>query len=371
MQNLVYKFRKNPSIFLASALFKELGYKPCLDKYDMTLLLVGMQDSVLLIDSSNKYRVYESLKGTDPQSIALDPSNPNRAYCGTFGDGLWKTDDSGQTWSNIGKDAVSNPNITSVAVSSLNSGNRFNKIYVGTEPSALYTSDDRGDSWEKMEALNNLPSSTSWSFPPRPWTHHVRWIEPDSNNADYVFVAIEAGALIQSRDAGKTWIDRNEQGPYDTHTLVTHPKAPKRLYSSAGDGYYESFDYGESWTRPMEGFRHSYLYGIAVDSGDPQNVIVSASMGPGSAYTVEDAESFVYRRDEDGKKWKAVSSGLPKPRGTTVSLLSPAPNNAGQFYAVNNHGIFYSDDSGVSWKGLDIQWPKKYLSQTPWALAVK
>jgi photosystem II stability/assembly factor-like uncharacterized protein len=371
MQNLVYKFRKNPSIFLASALFKELGYKPCLDKYDMTLLLVGMQDSVLLIDSSNKYRVYESLKGTDPQSIALDPSNPNRAYCGTFGDGLWKTDDSGQTWSNIGKDAVSNPNITSVAVSSLNSGNRFNKIYVGTEPSALYTSDDRGDSWEKMEALNNLPSSTSWSFPPRPWTHHVRWIEPDSNNADYVFVAIEAGALIQSRDAGKTWIDRNEQGPYDTHTLVTHPKAPKRLYSSAGDGYYESFDYGESWTRPMEGFRHSYLYGIAVDFGDPQNVIVSASMGPGSAYTVEDAESFVYRRDEDGKKWKAVSSGLPKPRGTTVSLLSSAPNNAGQFYAVNNHGIFYSDDSGVSWKGLDIQWPKKYLSQPPWALAVK
>jgi hypothetical protein len=50
----------------------------------------------------------------------------------------------------------------------------------------------------------------------------------------------------------------------------------------------------------MEGLRHHYLYGLAVDSGDPQNVIVSASMGPSSAYTVEDAESFVYRRGEDG-----------------------------------------------------------------------
>ena len=50
----------------------------------------------------------------------------------------------------------------------------------------------------------------------------------------------------------------------------------------------------------MEGLRHHYLYGLAVDSGDPQNVIVSTSMGPSSTYTVEDAESFVYRRDEDG-----------------------------------------------------------------------
>jgi photosystem II stability/assembly factor-like uncharacterized protein len=99
-------------------------------------------------------------------------------------------------------------------------------------------------------------------------------------------------------------------------------------------------------------------------------VIVSASMGPGSAYTVEDAESFIYRRDEDGKKWKTISNGLTKPRGTTVSILASDPNNAGQFYAVNNHGIFYSGDSGISWKRLDIQWPKKYLSQNPWAFAI-
>jgi hypothetical protein len=36
-----------------------------------------------------------------------------------------------------------------------------------------------------MSALNNLKSSTSWSFPPRPWTSHVCWIEPDVNNPGY------------------------------------------------------------------------------------------------------------------------------------------------------------------------------------------
>ena len=84
---------------------------------------------------------------------------------------------------------------------------------------------------------------------------------------------------MQSRDGDRTWIDRVEQGPYDTHTLATHRKAPKRLYSAAGDGYFESSDYGESWIRPMKGLRHGYLVGFAVDSGNPDAVILSASNG--------------------------------------------------------------------------------------------
>ena len=31
-----------------------------------------------------------------------------------------------------------------------------------------------------------------------------------------------------------------KQDPYDTHTLVTHRNTPKRLYSVAGDGYFEA-----------------------------------------------------------------------------------------------------------------------------------
>jgi hypothetical protein len=155
-----------------------------------------------LYESSNGYKIHESLKGTQPQRIALDPRNSDRAYCGTYGDGLWKTDDGGQTWNNIGKEIISSPHVMSVAVSHLAYGNKFNKVYAGTEPSALYISNYifqmmEANLGKKMEALNNLPSSTLWSFPPRPWTYHVRSIEPDANNVDYVFVAIEAGALVQ------------------------------------------------------------------------------------------------------------------------------------------------------------------------------
>jgi hypothetical protein len=69
-----------------------------------------------------------------------------------------------------------------------------------------------------------------------------------------------------------------KQGPYDTHTLATHKKAPKRLYSAVGDGYFESLDYGESCNSIREGLRHHYLVGLAVDSANPQNMIVSASI---------------------------------------------------------------------------------------------
>ena len=309
------------------------------------------------------------MKGTQPQSVIIDPNNPSYAYCGTFGNGLWKTEDEGQTWEVVGKDAIHSPNIMSVAISH-DHGNRNNKIYVGTEPSALYISNDNGHSWEEMNALNNLPSSTSWSFPPRPWTHHVRWIEPDLNNIDNVFVAIEAGALVKSNDGGRTWIDRAIHGPYDTHTLSTHLKAPGRLYSSAGDGYFESLNYGETWKEFTNGLRHQYLYGLAVDSGDPNTVIVSASFGPSTAYVVEDAESLIYRKSLEEELWKPISNGLPDSSGTTIATLVANPKIAGEFYAVNNHGVFNSVDSGLSWDRLDIQWPKEYYLQSPRGFAI-
>jgi photosystem II stability/assembly factor-like uncharacterized protein len=353
----------------------------------MTIIIAAMQDSILTLESSKTgWKMHESLKGASPQCIAFDPRNSNRAYCGTFGDGLWKTeDDGGQTWNSIGKNSssgISSKDVMSVAVSHhLKRGNNeFNTVYVGTEPTALYRSDDGGESWEKMSALNNLNSSTSWSFPPRPWTSHVRWIELDVNNPDYVYAAIEAGALVQSHDGGKTWIDRVEGGPYDTHTMATHKKIPGQLYSAAGDGYFESYDYGQTWKRLVAGLDdYNYLLGLAVDSGDPKTVVVSASQGAYQAHSREDPKSLVCvmtsstddANNNSDKEWQVVK-GLPDSSGTIISILAANPKVAGEFYAINNHGIFCSTDLGSSWKMLDgLQWPQEYLSQHPFALVVR
>jgi photosystem II stability/assembly factor-like uncharacterized protein len=356
--------------------------------------MIAMEDSVIMIESSKTgwKKVRESLRGIHPQCVTFDPNNPNHAYCGTLGGGLWKTDDSGQSWDSIGKDTMSSSDVMSVSVSSperggggKNDNNGFNTVYAGTEPSAFYRSDDEGETWNRMNSLNDLKSSSSWSFPPRPWTSHVRWIESDKTKPGYVYAAIEAGALVQSHDGGRTWIDRVQGGPYDTHTLATHKKVPGRLYSAAGDGYFESYDYGQNWKRLVAGLSdYDYLFSLAVDSGNPQTVIVSASQWPAKAYSLEDAESVVYRKtssspvkdtddnnSNDKEEWKLASDGLPKPTGTLISVLAANPRIAGTFYAANNRGIFCSPDSGSSWKMLDgMQWPKEYLSQHPWDLAV-
>ena len=107
-----------------------------------------MQNSLLVIEPSNKLKVHRHLKDIEPQSVVFDPNNPSRAYCGTFGNGLWRTNDGGQTWTIIGKDAISSPYIMSVSIRQ-DHRNKSNKIYVGTEPSALYISNDDGHSWEK------------------------------------------------------------------------------------------------------------------------------------------------------------------------------------------------------------------------------
>jgi photosystem II stability/assembly factor-like uncharacterized protein len=178
-----------------------------------TKLMVAMPNSLLMLESSNTgwSKTKETLKGSHPQCTAFDSNNPSCAYCGTFGNRLWKTEDDGQTWDSIGKDSISSSDVMSVSVSHPERGNYgFNTVYVGTEPTTLYRSDDGGETWQKMSSLNNLKSSTSCSFPPRPWTSHVRWIESDVNKPGHVYAAIEAGALVQSHDGGRTWIDKVE-----------------------------------------------------------------------------------------------------------------------------------------------------------------
>lgn len=325
-----------------------------------TIILVAMGKSILRIseqreDADRPQRNLEEqrLPSGTPQCLAGDSSRPGVVYCGTFEDGVWKSKDSGSTWRRLPY-SFGGHSVTSLAV---RPGDCDGAIYAGTEPSVVFRSEDGGATWKDMEKLKELPSSNSWSFPPRPETHHVRWIALDPHNVNRLYVAVEAGALLRSFDGGETWSDRVAGGPYDSHTIATHVGAPGRLYSAAGDGYFESLDGGESWLRPMAGLgRHSYLYSVAVDQQDPDTIIVSASRGPWSAYSADEAESHVYRKSADDG-WKEVENGLPEPVGTTISALAFGRR---EFYAANNMGIYRSADSGLSWARLEVPWKRSH-----------
>jgi photosystem II stability/assembly factor-like uncharacterized protein len=322
----------------------------------MVGFVVVTRATLLIARRASTWTIEEHLGGRSPECVAVDLSSPTQMYCGTARAGLFRSRNSGRNWEPVGP-GIDSPMTTAVGVGRAERGYGLGVVYAGTEPSAVFRSDTGGDSWVDLAGLRALPSADTWSFPPRPHTHHVRWIETDVNVADRVFVAIEAGALVRTLDGGRTWRDRVRGGPYDTHTAVTHPLAPGRIYSAAGDGYFESTDAGDSWRSPEDGLKHLYLVSVAVDPADPDTVIVSATDGPASAYSPRRAEAYVYRKT-GLKRWEQAMSGLPEAKGTTVSRFATHAGEPGVIYAANNHGLFRSDDAGRSWKALDLPWPE-------------
>lgn len=337
----------------------------------MPALLIAMEDALVVArpaGGAGGWEVASHLREAAPVCLAADPGHPARLYCGTRTSGLWRSENGGATWEWVGE-GIRQARVTAVAVSPVEQGPSAGFVYAGTEPSAVYLSEDGGGTWRERTGLAELPSASSWSFPPRPDTHHVRWIGCDPGAAGRIHVAIEAGALLRSPDGGDTWEDRRPGGPIDTHTLALHPDAPGRIWSAAGDGYFESRDGGTTWDRPDDGLGDPYGWSVAVDPGDPETVVVSAAPGPAAAHQASRAESRIWRR-AGGGRWRNVTRGLPSAKGMTAAVLAVHASEPGVFYAACNLGVFRSEDGGASWRALDLPWPDRHRRQRVQGFAV-
>lgn len=329
----------------------------------MVRLLVAMRDALLVVmNGAAGWRAERVLPGSSPQCLAADPRRPSRVYCGTWAHGLWWSDDAGASWT----DTHTEPRqarITALAVSASERDGDFGVVYAGTEPSAMCRSDDGGRTWQPTRPLVELPSAPTWSFPPRPWTHHVRAIAADPHVAGRVFVGIEAGALVRTDDGGASWHDRAPGSPVDVHELRMHPLAPGRVYAAAGDGLWqpgeefaESHDGGVHWSHPDVGLSHPYAWSLALDPANPDTMVISCADGPREAHDARAAASYVYRSAADAG-WMPAQQGLPAAEGTLASVLASHAAEPGVFYAASNRGLFRSTDTGRWWERIQIPWP--------------
>jgi photosystem II stability/assembly factor-like uncharacterized protein len=304
-------------------------------------VLVATADEVLVVDPERgSVERAAGLEGAAPTGLAADPHVIDRAWCCTHRRGVFKSDDGGTTWSPAG---LGGAKLMVVAASPA----CRDRIWAGVEMSAVWRSDDGGTTWRGTADLEALPSSGEWAFPPRPDTHHVRWIACHPTDADRLWVAIEAGALVRTTDGGRTWLDRVERGPWDTHELAVHPDAPEVLRVAAGDGYFESTDGGETWGKPMDGLEVAYLRSVAIDPGDADVVVVSAATHAHAAYVAYVAgrsDGRVYRRTGDAA-WTRTG-GWPDPATTIAPLLVPG-RQRGDLWAADERGLHRSDDAGV------------------------
>jgi photosystem II stability/assembly factor-like uncharacterized protein len=255
-----------------------------------------------------------------------------------------RSDDGGRTWVDC---ALPESGVFSLAISAADGA-----VYAGTEPSRLFRSDDDGASWRELEALLELPSRPTWSFPPRPWTSHVRWIAPSPHEADLLLVGIELGGLMRSSDGGASWQDHRPGAQRDVHSLAWHPRLLGRAYEAGGGGAAFSNDAGESWQPADEGRDRHYTWSVAVDPDDPDLWYVSASTGPYAAHGRGDPQAFIYRR-QAGEHWRSLAGGLPQPLPAMPYALVAGDGRL--FAGLADGQIWESRDRGESWHACRSQ----------------
>jgi photosystem II stability/assembly factor-like uncharacterized protein len=311
----------------------------------MAHLYVATGDGIARLDETNGgWAVELSLRGSGAQCLAVDPADPSTLYAGLREGGVRRSDDGGRTWVDC---ALPESGVFSLAVSAADGA-----VYAGTEPSRLFRSDDGGASWRELEALLELPSRPTWSFPPRPWTSHVRWIAPSPHEANLLLVGIELGGLMRSSDGGESWQDHRPGAQPDVHSLAWHPRASDRAYEAGGGGAAFSKDAGESWQPADEGRDRHYTWSVAVDPDDPDLWYVSASTGPYAAHGRGDPQAFVYRR-QAGEPWRSLAGGLPQPLPAMPYALVAGDGRL--FAGLADGQIWESDDRGDSWRASRVR----------------
>jgi hypothetical protein len=307
-------------------------------------LYASTGDGIARLDESNgAWNVSLSLRGSGAHCLAADPTDADVVYAGLREQGLRRTNDAGRSWRDCQLPA---PGVFSVAISAADGA-----AYAGTEPSALFVSDDRGATWRELTALLDLPSRPTWSFPPRPWTSHVRWIAPSPDDANLLLVGIELGGLMRSADRGASWQDHRPGAQRDVHSLAWHPRAEGRAYEAGGGGAAWSDDAGETWIPADRGRDRHYTWAVAVEPNDPDAWYVSASTGPFAAHGRGDPEARIYAWRDDA--WSPLAGGLPEPLPAMPYALVATEGRL--FAGLASGELWASTDRGESWHACALE----------------
>ncbi len=281
---------------------------------------------------------------------------PGLFYFGAVAGGVWRTTDSGATWSPIFDHEVMS-SIGAIAVAPSN----HSVIYVGTGEGALRGNITYGDGVYK-----STDAGKTWTHIGLKDSRQIGALIVDPKNPDIVLVAAIGHAfgpnaergVFRTTDGGKTW---NKVLYKDADTgaidVTFDPHDPKIVYAAMwqvrrqpwnfssggpGSGLYRSTDEGATWTQVKGNGLPEGILGridVSVSGADSKRVYAM----------VEAKEGGLYRSDDAGQHWSLITQdGRVRQRAWYFSKIYADPKAVDTVYALNT-GMLKSTDGGKNW----------------------
>ncbi len=330
------------------------------------ILYIGSEDGILTARSADGHAWDITARGLgnwEVPALAVMPGQPNKVFAGTRGDGVWLSEDFGETWRKPCYGKRGPGKVRSL----ITDPHEPKRLYAGTEPIDLFVSDDEGASWRRLDAIWDIPFVATIPYPVATVEPHLRDIAVDPTDPATLYAALQVGFMVKSTDSGQSWRLLNHNLDCDIHTIVIDPANAKRLLVATGGhdarkglapgrALYGSEDGGESWAPIATEFTKEYSVPLTFDAADPRRVYSALANGAPSAWRKRDsgAEATFIRSTDGGATWQAVENGIAANDFPEVIIADPtAP---GVVYTGCRSGAFYaSDDGGDSFAPMGIE----------------
>ncbi len=335
-----------------------------------SILYLGTDEGLVTLKSEDgrSWKIEsQSLEDWAIPKIAVNPSEPNRIFAGTRGDGVWVSEDSGKSWKKPCYGKPGPGKVRCVAVDPHDSST----IYAGTEPIDLFVSRDAGKSWTRLESVWKVPFVATVDYPVSTVEPHIRDIALDPKRPGTIYTALQVGFILKSTDGGASWKLLNKEVDADVHTIVVNPGNTNQLFVATGGhdfrlgrtkgrALYMSQDAGETWTPTAIDFSQEYSVPLVMHPKDPNILYSSLANGqPGQwRKRATGAESFLIRTRDGGKSWQRLDGKLSEISKNFAEAIAIDGSNPERLYAALRSGDLYSsEDSGDSWVKADVKLP--------------
>ena len=330
--------------------------------------------------SGLRWRDVGPMRGGRSYGVAGNASQPDTFYFGSVGGGVWKSENAGRTWFPISDQGIPIGSIGAIAVAPSDP----DVLYVGTgEP------DIRSQHSYGIGMYKSLDAGQTWTHIGLERTMHIGRVAVDQTNPNRVYVAALGDVygpspdrgVYRSVDGGSNWKkvlfkagDPDNVGAID---IAIDPINPQVLYASLwatrrppwavyapsympGSGLYKSTDGGDTWQQLAGGLPTDEFVGkigIAVSPSNPKRlwavvddigkaVAAPISGGGAPAAPPPNAGGGVYISDDAGATWKLVNSEIRLwGRGWYFGSVTVDPANPDRAYVINT-ATYMTADAG-------------------------